>query len=847
MISKTSKEEEIEKLRSSNRERKQEADLCYREGMEDEQLPVSLRKTEIRFVERTGVTPRIERLRLNYWLNKPTICIHHARIYTQVFKESESQPLPIRRAKAFKRLCADKPIVIQDDELIVGNPGCGPRFVNICPEISWQWAAEELDRFPVREQDPYLIDNNQERELREEIFPYWRGKSVYEYCFGHLPEETRRLTFKTGFIDNEVKQINGLGHCVPGYQHTVLPNGFKGIAEACKDNITKLSYKNPEDHEKIEYLQAMILSCEGMRILGERHAAEARRLAEKEGNPRRKEELHKIAEVCDWVPWNPPRTFWEAAQAVWFAEMAAYMEQSGPGLGLGRFDQYMYPYYRSDLEEGRLSKLGVQELMECLWIKNAEIIWLLDEVTSHFFGGYQLFLDATIGGTRRDGRDATNELTYMCMEATRDVKLHSPSLAARIHEGSPDEYLTEIAKTVQTGIGYPQMHNDKVGIPTMLSLGTSIEDAYDYDILGCSEIQIQGKMWKYSDGGQFNMGSCVDFALHDGWSKMVPSDKRWGLPTGDPREFDTYEDFEDAVKRQIAYLTEHLCICNMVTEQAHKNCLKYPYISTLMVGPAEKGVDFFEGGTLYNVGPAPSYIGLADVANSLAAVKRLVYDEEILSWDELLGALDSNFDGQRGQEIQLLLLNRGPKYGRDDPYVDGIAKTIADFCADEAHKYRSYRGCRFVSAMFPVAANTPLGLVVGALPSGRKAGSPLADGVSPQQGTDISPTEVVKSVSSYDHVRHENGLLLNMKFSPSVLEDERGLRNLVSLVKTFFQLGGWHIQVNVVSADTLKEAQRYPEKYPTLMVRVAGYSAFFNDLSKETQDDIISRTEHGHI
>jgi len=404
--------------------------------------------------------------------------------------------------------------------------------------------------------------------------------------------------------------------------------------------------------------------------------------------------------------------------------------------------------------------------------------------------------------------------------------------------------MIEIAETIREGIGYPQLHNDKVGIRMMQSCGASIEDACDYDIMGCSEAQIQGKMWKYSDGGQFNMSACSEFALNDGWSRMVPSDRRWGLPTGDPRKFRNYEEVEEAVKKQLQYFTEQLCICNMVTERAHKERFPYPYISCLMIGPAEKGIDFFQGGAIYNVGPAPSYIGLANVVNSLAAVKKLVFEEELLTMEELIGALDKNFEGQRGEEIRQLLLTRGPKYGRDDHYVDEIARRIADFCSQISHQYWSIRGCRYVSAMFPVAANTPLGLVVGALPSGRRAGMPLADGVSPEQGTDRSPTEVIKSVTSYDHVRHENGLLLNMKFNPTAVEDDKGLRNLIALIRTFFDLGGWHIQLNVVSADTLRSAQKNPEKYPGLIVRVAGYSAYFSDLSKETQDDIISRTEY---
>jgi formate C-acetyltransferase len=750
----------------------------------------------------------------------------------------------IRRAKAFKKLCEEKPIIIQDDELIVGSPGCGPKYVSLCPDQEWHWIEKELDTMTLRNQDPYLITEAQKKELRETILPYWKGKSVYDYCLSHLPKETKRLTFQTGIIDNEVKQCSALGHSVAGWHYTILPKGLKGMMESIYETLENLSYRNPEHHEKIEYLNSMLLCLEGLKILAERHAEEARRMAENENNLDRKKELIKIAEIFDYVPFNPARTFREAAQAIWLGQVGIYMELNGPSLGLGRFDQFMYPYYEKDLKDGIMTKDEALELMECLWMKQAEIIWLLNEDASHFFGGYQLFLSCNMGGLKRDGSDVTNDLTYMSMKATRDLKLHSPSLVARVNKKSPEKYLMEIAKTIRVGIGYPQVHNDEVGVNCMLSLGVPIEDAYDYDVSGCTEIQIQGKMWKYSDAGQFNMGCCVEFALNDGWSRMLPSDERWGLATGNPREFKSYEEIEEAVKKQIAYLTEHLMICNMVTERAHKERFPYPFTSSLMVGPSETGIDFYQGGAIYNVGPSPSYIGLANVANSLAAIKKLIFDEKVITLENLIDALDNNFEDQNGEKIRQLLLNRGPKYGRDDPYVDEIAKRIADFCSKTAYEFTSIRNCRSVSAMYPVAANTPLGMVVGALPSGRKAGMPLADGISPEQGTDGSPTEVIKSVTSWDHSRHPNGTLLNMKFNPSLLKNDNGLRNIVSLVRTFQDLGGWHVQFNVISAETLKDAQNSPEKYPGLMVRVAGYSAYWNDLAKETQDDIISRAEY---
>ena len=807
-----------------------------------EPVAPQFQEVNLQAVEKLGCSPRIERLRRSYFQNIPTICTHRARTYTEVYKETESEPIVIRRGKAFKRYCQEKPIVIQDDELIVGSPACRPRYAPVVPDYSWEWVMDELDTLAMRAVDPYLISEEQKRELREEILPYWKGKSLHEYCEGHVSPETKRLTYRTNLAGSEFKRIRGLGHAAPGFGNKVFPKGFKGIEETARETLGKLSYENPEDHEKIHFLEAVILCCQGMKVLGERHAAEARRLAEIEKNAKRKKELLEIAEVCDWVPYNPPRTFHEAVQTCWFVQVGTKMVQGSTSHGLGRFDQFMYPYYERDIKAGRLTRAEAQELIECLWIKNAEVFPLQSEYQARHFAGYNVSQNANVGGLTREGADATNELSYMCLQATYDVRLNSPSLSIRVHKNSPDKFLMKAAEVIRTGCGMPQVHNDEVGVRMMLACGTSIEDAYDYDIRGCSEAQVQGKMWKYSDGGPLNMGACMEWALKDGYSRMLDGKERWGLASGDPRTFKTYQAVEDTFKKQLAYLIKHACISNMIIEEAHATLCPEPYVSSLFEGPVEKGIDYLRGGCLYNVGPAPQFTGLADVANSLAAVKKFVFDDKMLTMDELIGALDSNFEGR--EDLRLLLLNRGPKYGKDDDYVDDIVRRIADFCAEEIHKYTSMRGCKFISGFYPVSANTPLGMVVGALPSGRKAGMPLADGISPQQGTDKSPTEVIKSVTKFDHARHLDGGMLNMKFNPSVLAGERGLGNFVSLIRTFLDRGGWHIQFNVIDAATLREAQEHPEKYLTLMVRVAGYSAYFTDLCRETQDDIISRVEH---
>jgi len=797
-----------------------------------------LREASIQAVEDRGCSPRIARLRQGYFKDRPAICIHRARTYTEVYKETEGEPTVIRRGKAFKRYCEEKPIIIQGDELIVGNPGCRPRYVTIVPDYAWRWALSELETMSTRAADPYLISEEQKRELREEIFPYWKGKSVQDYILGHLPPAKR--------LPQAADSTRGVGHGVPGFAK-VLQQGFKGIEETAKKTLSKLSYANPQDHEKIHFLEGVILSCQGMKILGERHANEARRLAEIEENRERKKELLEIAEICDWVPYNPARTFHEAVQTCWFVEVSTKIVESSTGKGLGRFDQYMYPYYERDMKEGRLTKEKAQELIECLWIKSSEIVPVCSESGAKVIAGYQPYQNVNVGGLTKNGLDATNELSYMCLQATYNTRLNNPSLTALVHKNSPDKFLMKAAEVIRTGCGMPQIDNVEVAAKQMLACGVSTQDANYVDIFGCAESNVQGKMWKTSGAydGVVNLGLALEHALNDGYERMDRGKERWELATGDPRKFKTYEEVEDAFKKQVAHCTRCTCIDGMVAEEANIVVCPDPVHSATLEGPVERGIDYLNGGCTYNVGPAVMFIGLADVANSLAVIKKLVFEDKVLTMEELIDLLDTNFEGR--EDLRLLLLNRGPKYGRDDDYVDDIARRVSDFCAEEPSKYTSIRGCKFCSNLFNVSANTPAGAAVGALPSGRKAGTPLTDSASPQQGTDKSPTEVIKSVTKWDHAKHLNGDLVNMNFSPSVFEGERGLRNFVSLLRTFIDRGGFQIQFNIVDAATLKDAQKHPEKYTSLMVRVAGYSAYFNELCKETQDDIISRTEHTFV
>jgi len=660
-----------------------------------------------------------------------------------------------------------------------------------------------------------------------------------------MPEETKRIAVGTQIIDVLIKSICGPGEFAPGYEKIVLPRGFQGIKAEAEKNMRKFSPDREEERARYDYLKAMAICYEGMSILCRRYAFQAKELAEKEENRQRKAELEQICMVCEWLAANPPRTFHEALQLLWFVQVGLYIEANAPSYSPGRFDQYMYPYLKQDLASGRLTKEQAQELLDCLWIKLSENTWLHSKDSAKFFAGYMPFQNLSVGGMTVDGKDGTNDLSLMCIQASINTRLYQPSLSARFHEGTPQHFKQKAAELISLGGGFPACHNDHTTIQMLLNKGVSLEDARDYAMVGCVEPNSAGgTMAQWSDGGHYNFGSAMEFALSNGYHHL--SSKHLGIKTGDPLTFTGYEQLFDAVKQQIAYCIKHDAIANWVMEEAHEKMLPLPFGSATVADCIAQGEDMITGGARYNAGPALIGTGIADISNSLAAVKKLVFEEKRLSMQELLEAINTNFENY--EPLRIMLLNEAPKYGNDDDYVDGIASEIADFVAGEVEKYSSRKGCKLISGLYPVSSHVPHGMVVWALPSGRKAEMPLADGCSPSQGTDVKgPTAVIKSVSKLDHTRHTAGTLFNMKFSPAALKGESGMSNLIALIDTYFELGGYHIQFNVVSSQALKEAQQKPAEHSSLMVRVAGYSAYFVELCKEIQDDIIARTEHADI
>ena len=797
-----------------------------------------LDESDVRTSSTPHLTSRIGRLREQYFNYRPTVCLERALVTTTVFRESEGEPIVIRRAKALKRYCETKSILIQDDELIIGNAGCEPRRGVVCPEISNHWLNKELDTLATRKQDPYQISEQQKEVFRREVYPYWKGKTVIEHWLAQVPPDTLQLSNKTGILDCEIKTECGPGEIALGYGNVLLPKGYGGISADAERRLSELDAADPENLERIHFLQAVVIVCEAMEVLARRHAEGARELA-KTASDERRSELEAIADVCEWIATQPPRTLHEALQLIWFTQTALFMELNAPSYSPGRVDQYLYPYYRSDVEDGRLDRDSAQELIDCLWVKFAEQCWYLNENSSKYYAGYTAFQNLCVGGVTPDGRDAVNELSYMILQASMDVRLCQPSISVRLSRKNPDEFVRKVAALIRLGTGFPAVHSDEVGTKMLLNKGVLPEEARDWCLVGCVEPNLSGKISQWSAVATYNFGSAIEFTLTDGLHLMTG--QRLGVRTGDPRRFESFDQFVEAVKAQLAYFIRHAAISSGVTECLHRQLLPSPLASCLMLDCVEKGQDLMRGGARYTIGPGTLGIGIADAADSLAVIEQLVYREQRVTMDELIEAVRDDFVGH--EKLLAMVQKKVPKYGNDDDSVDHFVRDLADFVTHEHHRYSTLNGEYLMPSLYPVSSNVPSGEIVSALPFGRRAGKPLADGVSPCQGTDrLGPTAVLRSVSKFNHEDVDGGTLCNLKLDPSLVAGEAGVRRLADFLIAFLDMGQYHVQFNVVDEKTLRAAQASPEEHRSLLVRVAGYSAYFVELCEDIQNDIISRT-----
>ena len=779
---------------------------------------------------------RIEKARERLLGTKPYADIENARIMTESFIKTEGEPYVVRKAKAFREQCKRKTVRIWEDELIVGQPGSRLRFGLLCPDSCWSILESELDTIATRPQDPFEISDEDKKMFLEVIKPYWQGKSVFEKWQVRVPKDIRELSDASAIYVNR-KSVRGPGELTAGYDW-VVQSGINGIRKVIQEKKGSLDPTLPETYEQITYLNALLYVCDGIVTLSHRYGRLAEEMAKDEKDPQRKKELKDISEVCQWVPANPARTFREALQSVWLYHICILMDQNAASYNLGRMDQYLYPFYQKDIDEGLISPNEAQELLDCLWVKTAEPCLFQDKENAKVAAGYMMFQNACCGGVDESGQDAVNALSYMMLQATMDVRLYQPSLSVRYNSGkNPDSFLSKVVELMSLGTGFPAFHNDEVGLKMMMDKGVPLKEAHNWNPCGCVETNLMGKMRGITDIAEVNLGSAVEFALLNGEQRL--SGSRLFPATGDPRRIETFEAFKTAVKEHLSYAIRKDVEANHVLEAITWDLKPLPVASLTHKECIENAKDYEWGGAKYNTGNGIVMVGVADLINSLAAIQTLIYEDQKLRWDELLEALNKDFVGS--EDIRQMCLS-APKWGNDITAVDEIATEMFQFLADEVRQYNGRHG-RMICGILPVTAEVPLGGVVGALPSGRKAWTPLADGISPTGGTDVKgPTAVLKSVSKIPHPIYTSGTLLNMKLDPILIDDERGKRNLMAFLKTLCDLGVYHVQFNIISTETLKAAQRDPEAYRDLLVRVSGYTAYFVELGKEIQDEIIGRT-----
>ncbi len=831
-------------------------------------------------------TNRIGKLIDDLYSGTPTIESTRAEIITESYKANEDKPLHIKRSHAFYALCEKLPVVIRDDELIVGCNCFARRGCPTFPEYSNKWLEDEFDTVAKRSADPFYIADETKAKLKE-IHKYWQGRTTSELATSYMaPETLCAIEHNIFTVGNYF--YNGIGHVNADYAK-VLKIGYEGIYAQAKAERDKCNIYDKDYAVRFNFLTSVMESAEGAMLFAKRYSDEAKKMADAEANPERKAELLKISEICKKVPAKGAETFHEACQSFWFIQLLIQTESSGHSVSPGRFDQYMYPYYKNDLDKGVITREEAQELIDCVWVKLNSLNKVRDALSAEGFAGYSMFQNLIVGGQDSEGRDATNDLSYMCISASMHVNLPQPSLSMRVWNGTPHELMVKAAALTKTGIGLPAYYNDEIIIPALISRGLSLEDARDYCVIGCVEPQKGGKTDGWHDAAFFNMCRPMELVFANGVDKGV----QVGPETGTIEELDTFEKFFDAYKKQMDYAIRLMVNADNAIDMAHAERCPLPYLSSMLDDCIKRGKSAQEGGAIYNF-TGPQGFGIANVADGLYAIDYLVYKNKEFTLKDYADALRNNFGMPLDEKYAMTLtvevvkeiVKKGielsneeiseiyrqvqenkldealknkyqalysrikelPKFGNDIDEVDLYGREAAYTYTKPVEKYLNPRGGKFHAGLYPVSANVPLGAQTGATPDARLAGTPVADGVSPVAGSDVKgPTAAANSVAKLDHGIASNGTLFNMKFHPSALKGTSGIEGFIALIRAFFDQKGMHMQFNVVSRETLRDAQAHPENYKSLVVRVAGYSALFTTLSKSLQDDIINRTEQGDI
>ena len=829
-------------------------------------------------------SPRIDRLIDNLFVKMPEIEAERAYLLTESYKQTEGEPIILRRAKAFKNICENLPLTIRDEELIVGAATKVARGCQVFPEYSFEWLEDEFETVETRSADPFHISEETKATLKE-VYKYWKGRTTSDLATSYMAPAALKAIEHNIFTPGNYF-YNGVGHVTVDYKK-VLEIGYKGIMAEAKKALAECDVAEPDYASRSAFLEAVIISCEAAITFAKRYSEYAYQLAQNTADMARKQELLVISENCANVPENGAKSFYEACQSFWFVQLLIQTESSGHSISPGRFDQYMYPYFKADMDAGKITKEFAQELIDCVWVKLNDFTKVRDKASAEGFAGYSLFQNLIAGGQTRDGRDATNELSFMSIEATMHVLLPQPSFSVRVWNGTPHEFMIKAGELTRTGVGLPAYYNDEVIIPALVNRGLTMEDARDYNIIGCVEPQCSGKTDGWHDAAFFNMCRIIELVFSNG----IDNGERISVETGDVENFKTFEEFFNAYKAHMEYMIKLMVNADNAIDMAHMLRCPLPFQSCMVSDCIGRGKSMQEGGAIYNF-TGPQGFGVANMADAFYVIKKLVFDEKKITLAEFKEALKDNYgrnvddkqataitteivrqlvsagknvseaeigeifkkvaasgvdEAKKAKYDRLLeMIDELPKFGNDNEEIDLLAREVAYTYTKPLEKYENPRGGKYQAGLYPVSANVPLGAQTGATPDGRLAYTPVADGVSPCAGRDINgPTAAANSVSRLDHFIASNGTLFNMKFHPSALKGRAGLESFVSLIRGYFDQKGSHMQFNVVSRETLQDAQKNPEKYKSLVVRVAGYSALFTTLSKSLQDDIINRTEQG--
>lgn len=793
-------------------------------------------------------SPRVAHLRKLVLETPRSVDIERAKIFYEYLYEEggyDKDALNLAVAKAFYKYYDERTIYIDEGQLIVGTLGNKTNATPFYLECTGKDFLKEYDKLPSRKVDPFEYSKEDQQTINE-IYAKYKSTSTRALIFQSLTEDERALFLKDpdhDFITSSyLFAMDALlsgpgGHVSPGYEDA-LNHGLEYIKGRAKHRLTQAEAE--QDEKGISFLNALIVCIDAVCRFSDRYSAMARELAEQEADPQRRQELLKIAEVCAHVPRYPARDFHEAVQATWMMYMSVTMESQQRCFAVGRFDQFIYPFYKKDMESGKLTKEWAQEIIDCFFMRFAETHAVLSENYTETISGFPAQQQIVIGGQTKDGKDGCNELTFQCLQALANTRFQQPSLSVRLWRGSPEALYLAAAEAASLGTGHPSLFNDEVVIPALMDKGVAREDAYGYSIGGCTGAQPQGNDKGSHNGGYMNFSGVMEFVLRDGF--WVYGNRQVGPHTGDARAFTCFDDFKKAFEGQMEYLIRLYCSSIKKAEVILRDYLPTPFLSALIDDCVTRARDRCEGGAWYNPPPTARAVGFADIVDSMATIKKHVFEDKDVTMDEIIAALDVNFEGY--EDLRQTLMD-APHYGNDDDYADEIAAFLTEVYTREFSKYSGLYGGRFNPGFGSVSANLMYGEVIAALPNGRKAYTAFADGISPAHQMDAEgPTAVINSVSKLDHIGMSGGSICNMKFSPSSVQSEEGQHKLADFIKGAVHQGFFHLQFNVNDEKMLRDAQKNPESYKELLVRVAGYSAFFIYLSDRLQEDVIGRTCH---